>query len=414
MEDEKKIFEEIAHKLNLSEFKKNNNRNYFNADKIILHKKFGILIFLIIVIITLSIGIHLGQILSNFISFTISKLFTAINLYIYNNDIKYFLNSFVYITLESILTCATQIFSIYTSIYILKECGYLSRGIFLIDKIMKFIGLNGNSFIPIINNFGCNVPGILSTRIIQEKNVRFITILISPLISCPAKLPIYFLITGIYFSFIKQIFIILFIYLFGIIMAIITSKLASILLKKIKKNEINIINSFTEIPSYEFPNIFSVIKISFKKSTEFIKHTAHIIIIFTFILWILNNFPKNVKTEDKYISKICKHIDPVLKHLGFSPKMNIALVGGVFAKETIPAILKTLYNYEESNKNTEIKNEIPLKVGISFLIFCSLYCPCINTIIAIKNELNLFYSVLFTSYYTFLSFFSSFILFHAL
>ena len=136
MEDEKKIFEEIAHKLNLSEFKKNNNRNYFNADKIILHKKFGILIFLIIVIITLSIGIHLGQILSNFISFTISKLFTAINLYIYNNDIKYFLNSFVYITLESILTCAIQIFSIYTSIYILKECGYLSRGIFLIDKIL--------------------------------------------------------------------------------------------------------------------------------------------------------------------------------------------------------------------------------------------------------------------------------------
>ena len=415
MIDEKKIFEEIEHKLKLSDFKENINSNKKNIDNVILDKKFGIFIFLTIVIITLVAGIYLGQVLSNITSFLLSKLFIIINSIIDNVSIKYFLNRFVYVTLESIFTCAVQIFSIYTSIFILKECGYLSRGIFLIDKIMKYIGLNGNSFIPIINNFGCNVPGILSTRIIQDKNIRFLTILISPLISCPAKLPIYFLITGIYFSYAKQILIILLIYIYGIIIAIITSKIFSTIIINIKKNKIiDINNSFIEIPSYEFPNILLVIKISLKKAVDFIKHTGHLIIIFSFILWFFNNYPKTSDNEEKYIQKISKYTEPILKPLGFNSNMNIALIGGIFAKETIPAILKTLYKSNNNEDFKNIKNEIPLKNGISFIIFCSLYWPCINTILVIKNELNLMYCFLFTLYYTCLAFFSSFFFLHIL
>ena len=402
---EKEIFNEIENKLKKSDFTKTTQKNTFDVDKIILHKIFGIIIFILIFTSTMVITFYIAQHIESIIELIIDKIKNIADKIITNTNIKFFINNCVLITAESILSCSAQIFSIYFFTYILKESGYLARGMFIIEKTMKAIGLNRDAFIPLVSNLACNVPGILSTKTIKDKNTRFITIIISPLISCTAKLPIYMLISGIYFSGIKRSLLVLSVYLLGVIIGAIISKIASSFIKKTDTTFI------TEIPSYQFPNLINIASLSSSKAINFIKNTAPLIFIFTLTSWVLNNIPTNNPENKKetYLHKISKNIEPVLSTLGFDYKMDISLLGGIFAKESVPVILKTLYNINDSDNKEDIKNKIPIQTGITFLIFTMIYCPCINTLITIKGELGSIITVFLMLFYIVLAFIVSFL-----
>ena len=404
MKYEKGIFDDIENKLKASNYKKSVDKDAFDIDKIVLHKIFGIFIFIFIFASTLIISFYSAQTIGLAIEIVISWIRNLSNSLIQNQNINFFINTYLLITTESILSCAAQIFSIYFFIYVLKETGYLARGVFIIDKIMTFIGLNKDAFIPIVSNFACNVPGILSTKTIKDKGVKLITIIISPLISCPAKLPIYILISGIYFTGIKQSLFVLLIYILGILLGIMISKILSLFINNSNSSFI------IEIPSYKIPNIVEITLNSFAKATYFIKYTAPLIFLFTFVFWTLNNlYVKNDENvKESYLCRISKNIEPSLSILGFDYKMDIALLGGIFAKESVPIILKTLYNIDDNDSSNEMKTKIPFKRGVTFLIFTMLYCPCINTLIAIKNELGILISTFLVFFYFMLAFVTSF------
>lgn len=401
----KEIFDKIENNLKASRFSKNEKDNTFDVDKIFLHRIFGIFILIFIILSTLIISFYLAQVIGTIITYVTNHVGNIISKSIPNKNIKFFLNDYLLMTTESILLCAAQIFSIHFFIYLLKESGYLARGVFLIDKIMNLVGLNKDAFIPLVSNFACNVPGILSAKTIKDKWVKIITIIISPLISCPAKLSIYVMISGIYFTGIKQSLFILSIYVLGIVIGIIISKILNIFIKKSNTSFI------IEIPSYKLPNIINAFTTAIQKSFHFIKSTALLIFIFTFIFWTLNNL-KVENSENKnenYLHKIGKSIEPVLSPLGFDYKMNIALIGGFFTKESVPIILKTLYNICSDDEKKDTKNKIPITTGIIFLIFTMIYCPCINTLLAIKNELGSVFSMFLVIFYLILAFGTSFL-----
>ena len=472
VDNEDNIYKSIEDKLNASDFivnyNKKKSKKILKIDDILLNKYLGLPIFLIIILGILGLSFFCGQNCSKFIESIISYVLEYISkIYLLNNLVNNsFFNCFI-TTIESILECSSLIFFLHFFLLLLEESGYISRGVFLIDKTMKKIGLNGGSFIPLITNFGCNVPGILATRTLKNRTVKLITILISPMISCPAKLPVYVMLSGLFLTGFKQSLFILTIYLTGIFMAFLFSKLLSNFFLS-NNNNLFII----DIPEYCFPNIKNIFNISFSKMKHFIKTIGPFIIIFSFLIWFLQNYHKNNKIDvikkqniendkiievkknennidnennnnenindknnktinkdnikdninndnnninedddykDKYIYIISKFIEPIFKPLGFNWKMDIALIGGIFAKESIPSILRTMYPNTDNNSN--VKSNFNLPVTISFIFFILFYCPCINTILAIFNEIGLFFTIFILLFYTMFSFGFSFLMY---
>ena len=457
VDNEDNIYRSIEDKLNASDFivddNKKNSKKTFKIDNILLNKYLGLPIFLIIILNILGLSFFCGQSCSKLIEYCISYVLQYIsNIYILSSLVNNsFFNCFI-TSIESILECSSLIFFLHFFLLLLEESGYISRGVFLIDKIMKKIGLNGGSFIPLITNFGCNVPGILATRTLKNRTVKLITILISPMISCPAKLPVYVMLSGLFLTGFKQSLFILLIYITGILMAFLFSKLLSKFFLNTNNNLFII-----DIPEYCFPNIKNIFNISFSKIKHFIKTVGPFIIIFSFLIWFLQNYPKNnennnfkkqnieehninneninienindenSKTIDnnnsnensnnndnedyknKYIYKISKYIEPIFKPLGFNWKMDIALIGGIFAKESIPSILRTMY--PNSDNNSDLKSNFNLPIIISFIFFILFYCPCINTILAIFNEIGIFFTIFIVLFYTLFSFGFSFLMY---
>ena len=444
--NEDSIYREIEDKLNASDFIVRNDKNRdcigksFKIDDMLLNKYLGLPIFLIVVLGMLSLSFFCGQNCSRVIELCISYILEyAGSIYGLANIIGNSFFSCFIMSIESILECSSLIFFLHFFLLLLEESGYISRGVFLIDKIMKKIGLNGGSFIPLITNFGCNVPGILATRTLKNKTVKMITILISPMISCPAKLPVYVMLSGLFLTGFKQSFFILSIYVTGIIIAFMFSKLLSKFFMK-SNNNLFII----DIPSYCIPNIKNIFIISFSKTKHFIKTVGPFIVIFSLLILFLQEYPKdgknnidkkqniekidtineniNVEIENnnenvdecnnndkykyKYIYKIAKYIEPIFEPLGFNWKMDIALICGIFAKESIPSILKTMYTND--NNGSDIRSNLKLPVIISFIFFILFYCPCINTILAIFNEIGLFFTIFITLFYTLFSYCFSF------
>ena len=456
LDNENSIYKLIEEKLKASDFiidedKKNNIENKIKIDNILLNKYLGLPIFISIVLLILGLSFFCGQNCSKIIELSISYIINFISrIYLLKEIVNTsFFNCFI-TSIESILECSMLIFFLHFFLLLLEESGYLSRGVFLIDKIMKKVGLNGGSFIPLITNFGCNVPGILATRTLKNKSDKLITILISPMISCPAKLPVYIMLSGMFLTGYKQSLFILLIYFIGIFMAFLFSKLLSKIFLK-SNNNLFII----DIPKYSFPNVKNILKISFSKTSHFIKTVGPFIIIFSFFIWFLQNYPKNKinkninknqniennisnnlndncennvkeivdneKTnnksieeindedyKDKYIYNVAKYIEPIFKPLGFNWKIDIALLGGIFAKESIPSILKTLYL---SDKNVKIESNFNLPTIISFIFFILFYCPCINTILAIFSEIGGFFTIFSLLFYTMFSYLFSFLMY---
>ena len=296
-----------------------------------------------------------------------------------------------------------NILILYLFISLMEDSGYMARAAFIMDKAMHKMGLHGKSFIPLVMGFGCNVPAIMATRTIESRSSRLITILINPFISCSARLPIYILFIGTFFP--KHVgWAFLTLYLLGIAVAFITAKL----LRKFhfKEDETPFV---MELPPYRIPTLKATIRHMWNKTEQYLRKMGGIILVASVIVWALSYYPRpDVEGEltpeqmteqqaNSYMGKIGQAISPVLEPLGFNWKVTIALISGTAAKELVISTLGVLYaggdespdtlshKLTQVNPATGTADFTPL-VAASFLVFVSLYIPCIASITAVSKE----------------------------
>jgi len=302
-------------------------------------------------------------------------------------------------------------------ISIMEDTGYMARAAFIMDKIMHKMGLHGKSFIPLIMGFGCSVPAIMASRTIESRNSRFLTILVTPLMSCSAKLPVYLLLAGAFFP--HHAGVVMFgLYLTGIIMAVILARI----FKRVffRKEDLPFV---MELPPYRVPTFISVLRHMWEKGYQYLKKMGTVILLASIIIWSLGYFPRHeayvtnpteetykLQQEQSFIGRIGHAIEPVLKPLGFDWKIGVSLMSGLAAKEIVVSTLSVLHtgNGDEIGLTERLKADTyadgtPVfnqAVAIALMVFVLLYFPCIATITAIKNETGTWRWALFEVVYT--------------
>jgi ferrous iron transport protein B len=304
-------------------------------------------------------------------------------------------------------------------ISLMEDTGYMARAAFIMDKLMHKIGLHGKSFIPMVMGFGCNVPAIMSTRILENRNERLLTMLINPFMSCSARLPVYVLFISAFFPENPGTMLFL-IYAFGIVMAVIV---ALILNKTVFKNKEA--PFVMELPPYRYPALKSTIMNMWSKAEQYLRKMGGIILVASIIVWALGYFPQNKnytseteRQENSYIGQMGRFIEPVITPLGFDWRMGVSLLTGMAAKEIVVSTIGVLYHTEEDGGSvtkslpgklkkqtyTEGKKEgekifTPL-IAFGFMMFVLIYFPCIAVLVAVTRESGSWKWALFMAVYT--------------
>ena len=372
-------------------------------DRFLLDKKLSFLFFLL-PIVMFQMTFSFGGKLSGYLSDVLNKVTIFLTSFIATGIIKdIIVNGFL-----------PQLFILYFFLFILEDSGCMNRLVFIIDRIMQKIGLSGQSFIPLSISFGCNVPGVLATKAIHNRRNKIITCLLVPMMSCPAKIPIYVLLTSLFFSDTAQVLIISSLYIFGILVAIICSKIIHFFMDDTSKETFII-----EFPEYKIPNVFKAAEHSLVSIKHFIKRIGIIISFASIILWGLEYFPQRNRNNisESYIANIGRKLEPVLKHNGFNWQINVSLLGGIIAKEIIAPILMILYKKDVKDSKDKIKENM-IKDGITIpsllalLIFILLFTPCVGTLMAIKKEIGIKWMFISLSLNTMLAYLSSLFVFN--
>mgnify|MGYP000392910035 CR=1 FL=1 len=296
-----------------------------------------------------------------------------------------------------------NILILYFCISLMEDSGYMARAAFIMDKIMHRMGLHGKSFIPLIMGFGCNVPAIMASRTIEDRKCRLITMLVNPLMSCSARLPIYLVMVGAFFPN-QASFVLLCIYATGIILAVLMARLFSKFL--VKGDDAPFV---MELPPYRMPTTKSILRHTWEKGAQYLKKMGGIIMIASIIIWFLGYYPQHdayetvaEQQENSYIGQIGKAVEPVIEPLGFDWKLGIGLISGVGAKELVVSTLGVLYTNEEDVENVNLSNRIPITplAALAYMLFVLIYFPCIATLAAIKQESGSWKWALFAAGYT--------------
>jgi ferrous iron transport protein B len=416
-------------------------------DTFITHKIWGIPIFVLLMWLTFYGTFKIGQYPMNWISLLVGWSSDYLQTTMHEGMLKDLLIQGIIGGVGGVLTFLPNIVLLYLFISLMEDTGYLARAVFIMDKVMHKIGLHGKSFIPLLMGFGCNVPAILSTRIIESRRDRLITMLINPFMSCSARLPVYILfITAFFTSY--QGTILFSMYAIGVALAI----LSSLLFQKtlFKAAEVPFV---MELPPYRVPTARSVLKHMWYRAQQYLRKIAGIILIASIVIWALGYFPHTSKATDgidykiaaiqsqyarqindtqnnskliksltatnkktmdtlnqqqhaiqqrnSYIGKIGAFIEPAMRPLGFDWKMSVALLSGVAAKEVVVGTLGVLYHADEKSSGSLIsklqqqtyqdgprmgKRVFNPLVAFSFMIFILIYFPCIGVVAAIRKE----------------------------
>lgn len=363
----------------------------------------------------------------------------------------------------SVLVFLPNILILYFFISLMEDSGYMARAAFIVDKVMHRFGLHGKSFIPMIMGFGCNVPAIMATRMIESRKSRYITIAIIPFMSCAGRLPIFVLFAGAFMPN-HAALALTGIYLFGIIVAMLS---ALILDKLIKDDDLPFV---MELPPYRIPTMKAIGRHTWEKGEQYLKKMATVILIFAVVIWFLGYFPKNedlvattekynevteqvdamkvlsnsgelheeyelkqlfeekqtyqynldslyqVQQTNSYIGRLGRFMSPALEPLGFNWKMDVGLLTGIAAKELVLSTLGVMYargseiaqldTPEDYSGDTVLQKalieSVSLPAAIAYMIFVLLYFPCIATFVAVKNETGAWKWAIISCIYTIL------------
>ncbi|MCI5815360.1 MAG: ferrous iron transport protein B [Prevotella sp.] len=293
----------------------------------------------------------------------------------------------------AVIVFLPQILILYFFISFMEDSGYMARAAFIMDKLMHKIGLHGKSFIPLIMGFGCNVPAVIATRTIESRRSRLITMLILPFMSCSARLPIYVMITAIFFAPRQQPLVMLSLYLIGIAIAALVSRILS---RHVIKGEDT--PFVMELPPYRFPTTKAIARHTWEKGKEYLRKMGGIILVASITVWALGYFPHHEdlspsqQQEQSLIGHAGKAIEPLFRAQGFNWKLDMGIVAGVGAKEIVASTVGVLYADDNThNQSTTLRARMqadgitPL-IAYSYLVFILIYFPCIATLAAIRAE----------------------------
>lgn len=372
-------------------------------DSIVTHRIWGYPIFFLFLYIMFEGTFVLGDYPMQGIEWLVDQLGNLIRNNMAEGPLKDLLIDGIIGGVGGVIVFLPNILILYFFISILEDSGYMARAAFIMDKIMHRMGLHGKSFIPLIMGFGCNVPAIMATRTIEDRKSRLITMLVNPLMSCSARLPIYLVMIGAFFPNCAS-FMLLCIYTAGILLAVIMARIFSKFLVKGEDSPF-----VMELPPYRMPTSKSIMRHTWEKGAQYLKKMGGIIMIASIIIWFLGYYPQHdayesvaEQQENSYIGQIGKAIEPVIKPLGFDWKLGIGLISGVGAKELVVSTLGVLYTNEGDVENVNLSNRIPITplVALAYMLFVLIYFPCIATFAAIKQESGSWKWAIFAAGYT--------------
>ena len=314
----------------------------------------------------------------------------------------------------SVAVFLPNILILYLFISLMEDSGYMARAAFIMDKLMHLAGLHGKSFIPLVMGFGCNVPAIMATRTIESRSSRLITILINPFMSCSARLPVFVLLAGTFFPECAGTMMFA-IYLLGCVMGLITARL----LRKFMfgPDETPFV---MELPPYRIPTLNATLRHMWDRSAQYLRKIGGLVLVSAVIIWFLSYYPHQYKeeiqvensvemvaladsdsasdvtvlqSENSYLGRIGKFIEPVMSPLGLDWRASVALLSGASAKEIIVSTLGVLYSVDDAEENTSslsahliASNNYSRASALAMIIFILLYFPCIATVLAIAHE----------------------------
>ena len=372
-------------------------------DSIVTHRIWGYPIFFLFLYIMFEGTFVLGDYPMQGIEWLVDQLGNLIRNNMAEGPLKDLLIDGIIGGVGGVIVFLPNILILYFFISILEDSGYMARAAFIMDKIMHRMGLHGKSFIPLIMGFGCIVPAIMATRTIEDRKSRLITMLVNPLMSCSARLPIYLVMIGAFFPNCAS-FMLLCIYTAGILLAVIMARIFSKFLVKGEDSPF-----VMELPPYRMPTSKSIMRHTWEKGAQYLKKMGGIIMIASIIIWFLGYYPRHdahesvaEQQENSYIGQIGKAIEPVIKPLGFDWKLGIGLISGVGAKELVVSTLGVLYTNEGDVENVNLSDRIPITplVALAYMLFVLIYFPCIATFAAIKQESGSWKWAIFAAGYT--------------
>ncbi len=399
-------------------------------DLLMTNKFAGFPVFILILGVMFFTTFTLGAYPMDWIERLVAWLSETVGQFLPDGPVKAMLIDGVLGGVGSVIVFLPQILILYFFISLMEDSGYMSRAAFIMDKLMHKMGLHGKSFIPLIMGFGCNVPAVMATRTIESRRSRLVTMLILPMMSCEARIPIYIMIVGTFFALKYQWLVMLSLYAIGILMAVIMSKLFTSFVVKGEDTPF-----VMELPPYRFPTFKALTRHTWEKGRQYLKKMGGIILVASIIVWAMGYFPHHdhlttqQQQEQSYIGRIGKTIEPVFAPQGFNWKLDVGLIAGVGAKEIVASIMGVLYSNDDSFAEDNSYNDaegkyeklheqitadlaqmhgmsqdqvepIATLTAYSFLLFVLLYFPCIATIAAIKGETGSWKWALFTAFYT--------------
>lgn len=358
-------------------------------DAIVTHRIWGFPIFFLFMFLMFEVTFVLGAYPQDWIESLVNVIGTFISNNMAEGPLKDLLIDGIIGGVGGVIVFLPNILILYLFISLMEDSGYMARAAFIMDKIMHKMGLHGKSFIPLIMGFGCNVPAVLASRTIENRKSRLVTILINPLMSCSARLPIYLLLVGVFFPHHASL-VLLSIYSLGIILAVVMARLFSRFL--VKGDDTPFV---MELPPYRMPTSKAIFRHTWEKGAQYLRKMGGVIMVASIIIWVLGYFPRPSESmdlaqqqENSYIGRIGKAIEPAIEPLGFDWKLGIGILSGVGAKELVVSSLGVLYADDAEADQTTLAQRLPITplVAYGYMVFILLYFPCVATLAAIRQE----------------------------
>lgn len=412
-------------KLVISENKQNASFEHtYKIDKILMHQRYGIFIFLGFMFIIFSLSFLIGGGVQKALEEGFKFLSDSIKENVANEDLASLVGDGIIGGVGATVSFLPLIVVLYFGISLLETTGYMSRVAFLLDGILHKFGLHGKSFIPLITGFGCSVPAYMATRTLQNYNERLITLFVIGFMSCSARLPIYVLFVGSFFPSSSAGFVLFCIYILGAVVALVMAKLLKLSVFKGQTESF-----IMEMPKYRLPSSRMIYFSIYTKSLSYLKKAGTYILVGAILIWFMSQYPKNdaamkaykqesllvnkdttlsseakeeklkeLKTEldkknlkNSVVGRGGAYLEKVFSPMDFDWRLSVSLVTGFMAKEVVVSTLGVLFSLGDQNEKSDafreiLRKEVSVPSGIAFIVFVMFYIPCFAATITFGRE----------------------------
>ena len=357
-------------------------------DNVLSNKYVGFPIFFLILFVMFQTTFAIGQYPMDWIEAGVEWLGEWIGSTMSDGPLRSMLVEGVIGGVGAVIVFLPQILILYFFISLMEDSGYMARAAFIMDRLMHKMGLHGKSFIPLVMGFGCNVPAVMATRTVESRRSRLITMLVLPFMSCSARLPIYIMVTGMFFAERYQSLVMMSLYAVGILMSVIVSNILSHFVLKGEDTPF-----VMELPPYRWPTAKAIGRHTWEKGKEYLKKMGGVILVASILVWALGYFGpmgEAPSLAESFIGRMGQAVEPLFSLQGFNWQLDVSLIAGVGAKEIVASTMGVLGGFE---------GVTPL-AAYAYLLFVLLYFPCIATIVAIKHETGTWRWAIISAVYT--------------